>query len=666
MEVAFRETVREAKERGQTVFLSSHILSEVEALCDRVGILRAGRLVDAGHARRAPPPERADGRGDLRRARAGAARSCPASQVVAGGRERAPVRGHRQRRAADRGARGATRSRRSTAASRRSRRSSCTTTRARTAVARASAIARRAFADARVRTISFALLFAFASLTQATAYREGYPTLADRDRVRAHRRRQQRDAAALRRAARPAHGRRLRELARRREPGDLRGALGAARRRPRACAPRRTRAGPSSCSPASSAAAAPFVAQLAAIAAGAAVLWLATFVGPCSRAGSRPAGRPTSRSRSSRPCRSSPASAPWRASSRRPSAWRPGSATARARDRLRAARASPTPPETLGWLRWATPLGWAEELRPFADPQPLVLAAARAAAALLLARGGGRSWCGATSAAACCRPATARRRGSRLLGSPTAQALRAERGVLLAWLLGVGAFALLMGVLSDAVTPDVLSESVQRAAREARHGIDRHALGLARLRVPLLRARRQPLLLHAGRLDPRARRPSSGSRRCSRCRSAAGAGSPGGCCWRLGAPRPSRSRPACSPGPAPPPQGADVSLADLLGGGREHAARRAALPRPRRARLRACPARERARSPTGSSPSRSSGSCSARCSTCPAGCSRSRRSTTSASSPPSRSSRSGAAVMLAIALVLAVAAVALFARRDLT
>jgi ABC-2 type transport system ATP-binding protein len=48
MEVAFRETVHEAKERGQTIFLSSHILSEVEALCDRVGILREGRLVDEG------------------------------------------------------------------------------------------------------------------------------------------------------------------------------------------------------------------------------------------------------------------------------------------------------------------------------------------------------------------------------------------------------------------------------------------------------------------------------------------------------------------------------------------------------------------------------------------------------------------------------------------
>ncbi len=48
MEMTFRECVQEAKGRGQTVFLSSHILSEVEALCDRVGILKAGRLVDQG------------------------------------------------------------------------------------------------------------------------------------------------------------------------------------------------------------------------------------------------------------------------------------------------------------------------------------------------------------------------------------------------------------------------------------------------------------------------------------------------------------------------------------------------------------------------------------------------------------------------------------------
>ncbi len=48
MEAAFRQCVREAQDHGQTVFLSSHILSEVEALCDRIAILRAGRLVEIG------------------------------------------------------------------------------------------------------------------------------------------------------------------------------------------------------------------------------------------------------------------------------------------------------------------------------------------------------------------------------------------------------------------------------------------------------------------------------------------------------------------------------------------------------------------------------------------------------------------------------------------
>jgi ABC-2 type transport system ATP-binding protein len=48
MERAFRESIGDARERGQTVFLSSHILSEVEALCDRVAILRAGQLIEVG------------------------------------------------------------------------------------------------------------------------------------------------------------------------------------------------------------------------------------------------------------------------------------------------------------------------------------------------------------------------------------------------------------------------------------------------------------------------------------------------------------------------------------------------------------------------------------------------------------------------------------------
>ena len=46
MEAQFQAIAREAASRGQTVFLSSHILDEVEDLCDRVGILRNGRLIE--------------------------------------------------------------------------------------------------------------------------------------------------------------------------------------------------------------------------------------------------------------------------------------------------------------------------------------------------------------------------------------------------------------------------------------------------------------------------------------------------------------------------------------------------------------------------------------------------------------------------------------------
>ncbi len=48
MEQEFRRCIAEAREHGQTVLLSSHILSEVEALCDRVAILREGALVEIG------------------------------------------------------------------------------------------------------------------------------------------------------------------------------------------------------------------------------------------------------------------------------------------------------------------------------------------------------------------------------------------------------------------------------------------------------------------------------------------------------------------------------------------------------------------------------------------------------------------------------------------
>ncbi|MEA2932415.1 MAG: polyether ionophore transport system ATP-binding protein [Actinomycetota bacterium] len=48
MERVFQACVGEARDRGQTVLLSSHILSEVDAVCDRVAMLRRGRIIEAG------------------------------------------------------------------------------------------------------------------------------------------------------------------------------------------------------------------------------------------------------------------------------------------------------------------------------------------------------------------------------------------------------------------------------------------------------------------------------------------------------------------------------------------------------------------------------------------------------------------------------------------
>jgi ABC-2 type transport system ATP-binding protein len=48
METVFQDCVEEIRKAGRTVLLSSHILAEVEALCDRVSIIRAGRTVESG------------------------------------------------------------------------------------------------------------------------------------------------------------------------------------------------------------------------------------------------------------------------------------------------------------------------------------------------------------------------------------------------------------------------------------------------------------------------------------------------------------------------------------------------------------------------------------------------------------------------------------------
>ena len=48
MEEQFRKCIEEDRVTGRTVLLASHILAEVEALCDRVSIIRKGKTVESG------------------------------------------------------------------------------------------------------------------------------------------------------------------------------------------------------------------------------------------------------------------------------------------------------------------------------------------------------------------------------------------------------------------------------------------------------------------------------------------------------------------------------------------------------------------------------------------------------------------------------------------
>jgi ABC-2 type transport system permease protein len=114
-----------------------------------------------------------------------------------------------------------------------------------------------------------------------------------------------------------------------------------------------------------------------------------------------------------------------------------------------------------GWLRWATPLGWAEEMQPFAGPRPAVLLLPVLATVLLLG--------------AAARLGAARDIGSgllpdrsgagasmRLLSSPTAQALRGLRGNLIAWAGSFALFAFILGVVSSSVSSSGIPASVDR------------------------------------------------------------------------------------------------------------------------------------------------------------------------------------------------------------
>ncbi|HUA46215.1 MAG TPA: hypothetical protein VMA77_13380 [Solirubrobacteraceae bacterium] len=115
----------------------------------------------------------------------------------------------------------------------------------------------------------------------------------------------------------------------------------------------------------------------------------------------------------------------------------------------------------LGWLRWLTPLGWAELLRPFAGAQPAVLLVPIAATALLLALAG-RIAAGRDIGAGLLRERDRSEPRLRLLGSPFGLALRNQRGALIAWTGTLAAFSYLLGTISKSVSPADVTKSVQR------------------------------------------------------------------------------------------------------------------------------------------------------------------------------------------------------------
>jgi len=106
--------------------------------------------------------------------------------------------------------------------------------------------------------------------------------------------------------------------------------------------------------------------------------------------------------------------------------------------------------ESTGWIRWTTPLGWAELLRPFTGAQPAVLLLPAALTAMLLAA---TVWLARERDIGTGMLRVGERGSSnlRLLSSPLALALRTDAGVLVGWAVAIGAFAFILGVVSKSV-----------------------------------------------------------------------------------------------------------------------------------------------------------------------------------------------------------------------
>ncbi len=129
----------------------------------------------------------------------------------------------------------------------------------------------------------------------------------------------------------------------------------------------------------------------------------------------------------------------------------------------------------LGWLRWLSPIGWVEEMRPLRDPQPLALVptvalvAVCAGLAVLLA---GRRDLNASVL----REAEGGLRSTRWLVGPTSLALRLVRPAALGWLAGIVVIAAVQGFVTRSAAT-ILASSPAIAATLGRLGVRKASEG---------------------------------------------------------------------------------------------------------------------------------------------------------------------------------------------
>jgi ABC-2 type transport system permease protein len=329
-------------------------------------------------------------------------------------------------------------------------------------VAPASAVARRLLADSRIRNRSFAVVFALLAYVNVVGYRHTYPTRADRlsfarsfgankavelfygvphDLLTVGGYTAWRAGGSLSVLA-AAWGMlaSVRALRGEEESGRQELVLARAVSRPGA-----------------------YLAALAATACGAAILWLALFVGLA--AGRLPAGGSAYLALavvSPIPVFAGVGALASQLAPTRRFALGLGSAALALAFVLRVTADTAT---DLGWLRWATPLGWVEELRAFAGPEPAVLVLPALTGLLL---------CAAAGSIAVRRDVGTGLLEGRdrseprlyLLSSPTALTLRGELGGLAAWIVGTGSFALLVGILSASFTEDNIPAGLREQLRK--------------------------------------------------------------------------------------------------------------------------------------------------------------------------------------------------------